>query len=147
MDMPQPVNPNAYSYHTKAILPATKDVAKSTIKDAVEELHNLKSDEVDEDGILKTAILCDGTWQRRGFSSLNGCVTAISMETGKILDLEPLSKVCDTCKKLESKDDLGTQELRTEHALNYNESVPAMEPEGTKHIFKRSVAFHKLQYD
>ena len=30
MDMPQPVNPNAYSYHTKAILRATKDVAEST---------------------------------------------------------------------------------------------------------------------
>ena len=42
MDMPQPVNPSAYSYHTKAILCATKDVAESTIKDAVEELHNLK---------------------------------------------------------------------------------------------------------
>ena len=30
IDMPQPVNPNAYSYHTKAILRATKDVAEST---------------------------------------------------------------------------------------------------------------------
>ena len=34
---------------------------------------------------------CDGTWQRRGFSFLNGCVTAISMDTRKILDV--LSKV------------------------------------------------------
>ena len=41
MDMPQPVNPKAYSYHTKAILHATKDVAESIIKDAVEQLHNM----------------------------------------------------------------------------------------------------------
>ena len=46
MDIPQPINPNAYSYHTKAILRATVDVAQSTIRDAVEELHNLKSDEL-----------------------------------------------------------------------------------------------------
>ena len=75
----------------------------------------------------------------------------MSMETGKILDVEPLSKVCHTCKKLEGKDDLGTEELRAEHVLkckmNYNGSAPAMEPEGAKRIFKRSVASHKLQYD
>ena len=151
MDMPQPVNPRAYSYHTKAILRATKDVAELTIKDAVEELHNVKSNEVDENGVLKTAISCDGTWQRRGFSSLNGCVTAISMETGKILDVEPLSKVCHTCKKFEGKDDLNTEELKAEHALkckmNYSGSAPAMEPEGAKRMFKRSVTSHKLQYD
>ncbi|GFX59006.1 uncharacterized protein TNCV_3814401 [Trichonephila clavipes] len=30
----------------------------------------------------------DGTWQRRGHMSLNGCVSVISIDTGKILDLE-----------------------------------------------------------
>ena len=35
---------------------------------------------------------CSRTWQRRGFSSLNGCVTAIGMDTGKILEVEPLIK-------------------------------------------------------
>ena len=35
---------------------------------------------------------CSRTWQRRGFSSLNGCVTAISMDTGTILEVEPLIK-------------------------------------------------------
>lgn len=150
MDMPQPISARAYSYHTKAILRATKDVAESTIKDAVEELHNLKSYEVDDNGVLETAISCDGTWQRRGFSSLNGCVTAISMETGKILDVEPLSKVCHTCKKFEGKDSLEIEELKADHALkckmHYSGSAPAMGPESAKPIFKRSVTSHKLQY-
>jgi hypothetical protein len=41
--------------------------------------------QVSEDGedILETAVSFDGTWQRRGFTSLNGCVTVISMENGK----------------------------------------------------------------
>ena len=29
---------------------------------------------------------CDGTWQRRGFSSLNGVVTVIASETSKCVD-------------------------------------------------------------
>ena len=44
-----------------------------------------------QDGLVKRVVSCDGTWQRRGFSFLNGCVTAISMDTVKILDV--LSKV------------------------------------------------------
>ena len=44
-----------------------------------------------QDGLVKCGVSCDGTWQRRGFSFLNGCVTAISMDTGQILDV--LSKV------------------------------------------------------
>ena len=40
-----------------------------------------------QDGLVKCGVSCDGTWQRRGFSFLDGCVTAISMDTGKILDV------------------------------------------------------------
>ena len=29
------------------------------------------------DAIVNTGVSCDGTWQRRGFSSLNGCVAVI----------------------------------------------------------------------
>lgn len=82
--------------------------------------------------------------------SHHGCVTAISMETGKVLDVEPLSKVCHNCKKFESKDDLQSELWRAEHTskckANYSGSAPAMEPEGTKRIFKRSESCHKLQY-
>ena len=35
----------------------------------------------------------DSTWQRRGFSSNNGVVTAISIDTGKV-DGEIMSKIC-----------------------------------------------------
>ena len=32
---------------------------------------------------INTAISCDGSWHRRGHSSLNGVVTVISMTNGK----------------------------------------------------------------
>ena len=47
--------------------------------DAVKEISQSSSNIVD------TAVSVDGSWQRRGFSSLNGVVTAVSMETGKFL--------------------------------------------------------------
>ena len=64
---------------------------------AAQEIHSLKP--AIQDGLAKCAVSCDGTWQRRGFSFSNGCVTAISMDTGKVLDVEPLSKVCKKCRE------------------------------------------------
>ena len=46
-----------------------------------------------EDVVANAAISADGTWQRRGYSSLNGAVTIIGINNGKCLDFEVLSKV------------------------------------------------------
>ena len=58
-----------------------------------------------------SSVLCDGTWQRREFSSLNGVVAVISMKTGKILDIEAMSRACKACNLKEN--------LKTEHPLAY----------------------------
>lgn len=150
MNMPPPVGTKPYARHTKAILRAAKDVAEMSTNDAAKEIHNSKTQNAKE--IVKTAVSCDGTWQRRGFSSLHGCVTAISMETGKVLDVEPLSKVCQQCKKHEGDEETAENRLwKTENApkckANYSGSAPAMEPEGAKRIFNRSVSTHNLHYN
>ncbi|GFW85719.1 uncharacterized protein TNCV_853681 [Trichonephila clavipes] len=36
----------------------------------------------------------DGIWQKLGYSPLNGCVSTISVDSGKILDVEELSQYC-----------------------------------------------------
>ena len=59
----------------------------------------------DENAVTDTGIINDGAWQRRGHSSLNGFVATISVETGKILDGEVMSRKCKSCeqyKKIES---------------------------------------------
>ena len=38
--------------------------------------------------IVDAGISVDGTWHKRGFTSLNGAVVAVSIETGCILDVE-----------------------------------------------------------
>ena len=42
-------------------------------------------------GIVDIGVTADGTWQRRGYTSMNGVVVAMSIDCGKILDIEPLS--------------------------------------------------------
>ncbi|GFS55793.1 mariner Mos1 transposase [Trichonephila clavipes] len=45
------------------------------------------------------AIVLDGAWQKRGYTSLNGVVTVTSIDTGKVIDVDILSKYC-ACKNL-----------------------------------------------
>ena len=149
MNMPPPPRPTPYSSHNKAILQSAKTVYTKTVNNATNEIHHLKQTSSNE--VVDCAVSCDGTWQRRGFSSLNGCVTTISMDTGKILDVEPLSKVCHTCKKLEKNPQTSeTASLKADHKpkckSNYQGSSPAMEPEGPLRIFNRSVETNKLRY-
>ena len=61
-------------------------------------------------GIKQTedvGVSVDGTWQRKGFSSKLGLVTAISIDNGKVLDAAILSKPCKdytSMKKVTSSD-------------------------------------------
>ncbi|GFW39711.1 hypothetical protein TNCV_3188821 [Trichonephila clavipes] len=38
--------------------------------------------------IVECGISVDGTWQCRGYSSMNGFVAALSVDTGKVVDIE-----------------------------------------------------------
>ncbi|GFT10254.1 uncharacterized protein TNCV_3735241 [Trichonephila clavipes] len=50
--------------------------------------------------IVECGISVNGTWQRRGYSSMNGCVAALSVDTGKVVDIEIMSSYCPTCRKI-----------------------------------------------
>ena len=86
-----------------SVAQSNKSVAVETMAGADKEIHSIKPDF--QDGVVKCGVSCGGTWQRKGFSSLNGCVSAISMDTGKVLDVEPLSKVCKKCREHENDAD------------------------------------------
>ena len=72
---------------------AVKDVALNIMKEAADEVRinaNCTEGEVVDAGISN-----DGTWQKRGFSSLNGDVATLSIDTGKGLDIEVMSRYCN----------------------------------------------------
>ena len=102
MNMPPPPKPNAYQRHNKALMTAAKKVAGETMQTAAGEFHQLSHD---ANEITKCGVSCDGTWQMRRYSSMNGRVTVLSMETGKCLDVEVLSKVWQGCQRHENEEE------------------------------------------
>ncbi|GFX74431.1 uncharacterized protein TNCV_3213181 [Trichonephila clavipes] len=69
--------------------------------------------------------------------SLNGCVSVISIDTGKILDLEVMTQYCNMCEL----------NVKCEHACsNYKGSSGNMEAFGAFRIFERSLIKRDLQY-
>ena len=51
-----------------------------------------------KDDVVNCDVSCDGTWQKGGYSSQNGCVIIMSIDTGEALDVDPLTKVCKQCQ-------------------------------------------------
>ena len=62
--------------------------------DATKEIHDSVAS---TDDIFNTSVSGDSTWQRKGFSSFNGVFAAISIESGKVLDVEPMPRYCKGC--------------------------------------------------
>ena len=139
MNMPPPLKPNAYYYkNNKAILKAVKTVAEKSMKDASDEIHAQKGSNAA--GISQCRVSCDRTWQRRGHSSMNGCVTTLSIDTRKCLDVEVLSKVCQGCQRRKDSDNQTEYLLwKAEHNdkcnANYFGSSASMKTVGVKKIF------------
>ena len=106
--MSTPPKRNAYDRHNKALLKVSQAVTSETMLEAEREIHEQKVENVDD--ISQCGVSCDGTWHKRGHSSMNGCVATLSMETGKCLDVKVLSKVCHGCQGHENQQD--TEEKR-----------------------------------
>ncbi|GFX64249.1 uncharacterized protein TNCV_1499731 [Trichonephila clavipes] len=83
-------------------------------------------------------VAIDGTWQKRGHISLNGVVTAVSVDTGKVVDAEILSRKC-SCH---FNGNLHSDEC----SANYFGNSGGIEVEGALRIFNRSEVLHNLRY-
>ena len=66
----------------------THDIRKMTLKE-----------KYTDDAIVDIDASFDGTWQKRGYSSLNGITTAITRDTGKCFDYRIMTKKCKACKR------------------------------------------------
>lgn len=138
MNLPQP--PTKILPYNKLLKGKAELVLNESMRDAVEEAVEENKILVDDSSEgnqrdLKAGI--DGTWQRRGFSSLNGIVTCSSVDTGKIIDVEVLSKFC-TCL------DKGNHEETC--SANYHGSSGGMEAAGALKIFRRSEDKYNVRY-
>ena len=107
-------------------------------------------------GTEKTAdvgVSVDGTWQRKGFSSTLGVVTSISIDSGKVLDVEILSRSCKGCSSMKKPayfDPARYKIWKLSYNCNINHagsnSFPGMETAGATNIFSSSKEKHGLYY-
>ncbi|GFX72692.1 uncharacterized protein TNCV_4062871 [Trichonephila clavipes] len=90
MNLPPP--PAKFERHNSLFLNVLKTISEDSMNAAVHEAV------IANDNNSNIAVAVDGTWHKRGYSSLNGVVCATSVENGKVIDFEALTKYCSSCK-------------------------------------------------
>ena len=99
MNMPC-MTKTAYYQQVENVLEAVEAEVNEEMKNAGQQLHSMIVEEnegVTDDDVVDVAVSFDGTWAKRGFTSLIGVVFVISVGTGEVLDYEILSKECQQC--------------------------------------------------
>ena len=149
MGFPTPVNKNTYTTYTNQITMESIAYAESSMQQARKEVREYYG-AISNEEIVDALVSVDGTWQRRGFSSLFGLVYVIEYNTGKVLDYKVFSKFCKACsvwEKRKNKDDfeLWKRSHQAECDVNFDGSAGAMEPAGIVELFKRSLQY-RLRY-
>ncbi|GFY11932.1 uncharacterized protein TNCV_4974321 [Trichonephila clavipes] len=131
----------AYRSCEKKLLNVASVVSKNAMIEAADEVRKLKN----TSDVAEWGVSVDGTWQRRGHSSLNGCVAVLSIDAGKVLDLEVMSKWCRNCNT--SKSSEKTKHVKKHQcSCNHQGSAGSMEPVGAYRLFERSRETRKLEY-
>lgn len=132
LNLPPP--PTQYSKLTRILGSAAEKVCRTSMREAVDEAVRLNENERD------IAVAFDGTWQKRGHTSLNGVVTATSVETGRVIDCEILSKFCVCAHKQNN--------VHNETCIaNYIGTSGGMEVAGVSKIFERSLQTYNVRYE
>lgn len=129
-----PTPPSKFSRYNNILAKSLERVAIVTMKDAVEQAVEVNG------GSRDLSVALDGTWQKRGHVSLNGVVTATSVDTGLVVDVEVMSKFC-ICPGKSNRNHLPNCKA------NFHGVSGAMEVQGATNIFfSRSIALHNARY-
>ncbi|KAJ4441133.1 hypothetical protein ANN_10983 [Periplaneta americana] len=128
LDLPPP--PAIFQNYSSMLNRAIKEISIASMMNAAKET-------VEINGSTDIAVAVDGPWQRRGHTSLSSVVTATSVATGKVIDVECLTKYCSKCKLK-----VGA------HICYANYAGPSggMEAKGAVDIFWRSEHAHSARY-
>lgn len=100
MDLPRPIFQSFYDRIINSILIATKAVSAMSQKKAALEEQRISLENGVADGIIVSG---DGSWRKRGFSSLFGITSLIGWYTKKVIDVMVKSKYCKACEHWEKK--------------------------------------------
>ncbi|KAG8236553.1 hypothetical protein J437_LFUL016858 [Ladona fulva] len=120
---------------------------KCSCKKAVDEekIHN----EENNKPLLNLRISGDGSWKKRGYSSLYGVATLIGYYSGKVVDLIVKGSYCQTCTYYKNDQNNINYLLHKDEgncAVNHTGSSGKMEVDAVKEMFLRSEEFHGVRY-
>ena len=152
MNMPPPPAARKYANNSSVITTCLQSIANESMRKATKELRTPERlNESNGTEPMNCGASYDGTWQKRGFSSRDGCVTAISINTGKRLDVQAFRQKRKQCELHEhlDKNSENYRRRRAHHntcKANFKGSAPAIETESVGHNFRQSVDLHNLQY-
>lgn len=142
LNLPQP--PANFLPYNLTLREKCKRVAYESMKAAVEEAVEENKVVIQEEGNISMEAnprdipaAFDGTWQRRGHRSLNGVFTCTSIDSGKVMDVDVLSKYCLCLDK-------GNHEANC--IANHEGSSGSMEGHGIRNIFNRSIEKYDVRY-
>lgn len=132
--------------YTNLVRDSLATVTDICMKNATLEAVDENRDDEDHNKIpTDIPIAFDGTWQKRGFVSKNACCTVTSVDTGKVLDVEVLTKYCSGCEKVKGNDLKETAHEPT-CLKNYEGTSGGMETAAAVAVCRRSVATRGVRY-
>lgn len=149
MDICSGLSKSAYYAAVKNIYSAVQSVFNVIISKTGEEekVKNMEARNAEQE----LTVSGDGSWSKRGFSSLLGVVTIIGKYSKKVLDLVVKSSYCHSCAL--HRNEIGTEEhaqwLDTHNescGVNHVGSAGKMEVDGIVQIFQRSEELHGAKY-
>lgn len=110
LNLHRPVNRAPWSSHTKALEEAASKLLEKELSNAALEVRHyllsngqisLEADEQIEDKVIDVGVSLDGSWSSRGWTARDGVVAAVSIDTGKVLDVIYLTNTCNMCEQKE----------------------------------------------
>lgn len=149
MDIGQGISYSAYNNIVQHIHSASKNVFEALCAKAVTE--EQKENEKHERPLSNLKISGDGSWKKRGFTSLYGVTTLIGYYSVKIVDLLVKGSYCQSCnywriRKNEKEFEEWYEEHAEECAANHSGSVEKMEVDAIKEMFLRSEKKYNVKY-
>ena len=97
------------------------------------------------EGALPITVSFDGSWHKRGHTSLYGVAAVIDVLTGLVVDYVVLSKYCHACALKKNIFDIESEDFKLWYeghkdqcAINYTGSSNAMEVEAAVRLWQRS---------
>ena len=148
MNFPPPMRNATYTEIVEEVQTAYVSTAKDSMSKAASEAR-FKINHAEPDSVVDIYASFDGSWQRRGYASLNDIVTAIERVNDKCIDIEVKTKVCKSCTFWEKKkgtDNYHTWKETHKCMINHIGSASSMESESVVSMFSRSIMNNKMRY-